>query len=96
MKPETKWMIGIGVILVLIIVGFFVFKNKAATKDSKTAVSLGTTKSGRPITEEMVQKEMKSIKGTPDWYKKIVDSKGSLTEDEALRGNAMWMLENID
>lgn len=94
----------IGIILIviaLIVVGYFMFFKEKATAANIPAEAtnnnnLGVTASGKPITEEMIQKEINIIKATPSWFSNIQKSaaEAKIEVNEALRNAAIWMLKN--
>jgi hypothetical protein len=90
---KTKTYIIIGVVIAVIVIAFFVFKGKSPAAVA-APVALGIKKDGTPYYESDVVKMIGNIRGTPDWYDKIKNSvPPGKTLDEALRGNATWMLE---
>lgn len=93
----------IGIILIviaLIVVGYFMFFKEKATAANipaeATNNNLGVTASGKPITEEMIQKEMRIIKSTPSWFSDVQAgaAQTGIEVHEALRNSAIWMLKN--
>lgn len=94
----------IGIILIviaLIVVSYFMFFKEKATAANIPAgatnnSNLGVTASGKPITEEMIQKEINIIKATPSWFSNVQKgaAEAKIEVYEALRNAAIWMLKN--
>lgn len=92
---KKAWIIGI-VVLLLVVVGYFVFFRKKASSGTDQKSDYGVTKSGKTITESMIQQEMRITEG---YNKATVQEKATAngrTYQEQLRLDAIWMLQNAD
>lgn len=96
---KTKTMIIIGVVIAVLAVAYFVFfKGKSTTAADTTSIALGKKKNGSDYFQADIDKKMKEIAGSTEWYKAIVTkaAEQKRTPAEQLKLDSIWMLENGD
>lgn len=95
---KKYWIyIAIGLVALLAVWYFFIRKSDTPSGGTGTVtVDLGFTKSGKPITESMLQNEMTI---TANYNRQMIEQKAKdsgKTYQEQLRADSLWMLQNAD
>ena len=93
---KKTWIYIIGGLLLLVVVYFIFFRKKASAGGDSKTTEYGVTKTGKTITEAMIQAEMRVTEG---YNKATVEQKAATngrTYQEQLRLDSIWMLQNAD
>lgn len=91
---KKYWIYIIIGLVALLLVWFFFIRKKSASGSG--ASDYGTTKTGKPITEAMISKEMAITEGyAKDTITQKASTNGRSYADQ-LRLDALWMLQNAE